>query len=358
MRIGFWGSLPLIVSCLGLVGCASIAAGSTIRVIDGAAPALGRFEDPQLAEDAIPGSIATMEGVLILKPDNLTLRRSIARAYSSLGFGFLVNHMEDAYANDDEALAETYRVRASLAFKRARTVVLEGMTAENDEGGGALEQKKRGIEAWKKYVATFDDEDLAELLFWGAYSWAQYISLNQNDADAMADREFAAALLEHVIKLDGSVQNYAPYALRGGLLSAVPAQVGGKPDEGAKQFDVAIEHTNRQMYMYMVMKARFVAVALQDRAMYKSLLDEVIAGDPDVVLDQRLSNRLAKLRAERYLAQIDDLFMPEEQGEPAVDAAAPEAGAAATPAAATPAAAAPAAAPASAKKPASDSKPR
>jgi hypothetical protein len=47
--------------------------------------------------------------------------------------------------------------------------------------------------------------------------------------------------------------------------------------------------------------------------LYRRLLEEVLAAG-DVDPDNRLSNQLAKRRARRYLAQIDELFLPEDGG--------------------------------------------
>ena len=59
------------------------------------------------------------------------------------------------------------------------------------------------------------------------------------------------------------------------------------------------------------MEAKFYAVMVQDRALFRRLLEEVInAGD--VMPEQRLANQIAKRRARRYLDRIDDLFGPEE----------------------------------------------
>jgi hypothetical protein len=72
-----------------------------------------------------------------------------------------------------------------------------------------------------------------------------------------------------------------------------------------------IQQTGGNNLMYRVIYARNVAVPLQNRTLYQQQLQAVLdAGD--VSEDNRLQNLLAKRRARRYLAQIDDLFLPDE----------------------------------------------
>jgi hypothetical protein len=53
--------------------------------------------------------------------------------------------------------------------------------------------------------------------------------------------------------------------------------------------------------------ARIYAVNAQDRQLFVSLMREVIeAGDQGD--DVRLSNKVARRRAERYLSHVDELF--------------------------------------------------
>lgn len=306
------GLFSLALVCSGCSGfLTNFAAGSSIRVFSQAAPALQRYADIDLAESAIPGSITTMEGLLTIQPRNEQLHLLLARSYASLGFGFLEDHMEEAMAQDDEQRAEYYRARASAAYLRARALGMEMMTLWEPDDGGAEGHYRRGIDAWREYLNHFDEQEQAGQLFWTAYAWARYIGLHRDDPNALADLPFVTALAERVKQLDHTYNMYAPHALMAGLVGSAPVQMGGRPDLARQEFETAIQATRRKNLIYLVLEARIVAVALQDRALYRRLLQEVIdAGDIDP--DNRLSNQIAKRRAIRYLAQIDELFEPEE----------------------------------------------
>ncbi len=303
--------MTLAVAVLALAGCdmAAFAAGSTIKVFVRAAPAIQRYHDPELAEGAMPGSISQLEGVMSIKPEDADLRALLGRSYGSYGYAFLEDHMEAAAVLDDQAQVEHFRSRASMAYARGKEVSMEMMTIWNDEDGGAQGAYSRGIDSWKRYLATFDDADQAPILFWCAYNWARYIGVNRNQMNAVADLEFVRELSNRILQLDRSYYNYAPIALHAGLLATIPAAVGGQPEVAKTEFEEAIRLTQRKNLLFLVTEAQLVAVALQDRALYRALLQEVIdAGDIDP--DGRLPNILAQRRAARYLGRIDEFFEP------------------------------------------------
>ena len=308
---------------LGQTGClAKLAANSTARIMDQAAPALQAFSDPATAEAALPYSIAL----------------------GSFGFAFLEDRMEEAEVADDEARIEYYRNRATLAYLRGKQVGFEALTLEEDGDGGAAGAYGRGIDAWRSYLQQFDDQEQAGMVFWLGYNWARHISLNKEDPDVLADLPFAIACFERVFALDPTFNNYAPYVAMGSYYARTSVALGGEPVRAREMFETAIARTGGNFLTYKVMMARVYAVMVQDRALYTRLLQEVIdAGD--VMPEQRLANQIAKRRARRYLAQIDDLIAPADDTAPTGDA---PAGDAPAPTGDAPAPAADAAAPAAA----------
>lgn len=219
------GALPLVVLGLSAGGCfTDLAAGTTVKVIGRAAPAIQRYEDPELAEEAMPASISTLEGLLEIRKDDTNLRTLLARTYSSFGFGFMEDRMEEALAKDDEANAERYRLRAGMAYRRARELALGNLTLWEDDDGGAEGHVKKGLAAWTGYLKKFDDaEEHVPTLFWAAYSWGRYIGLNRDDMDSLADLPYVTALADRAYALDHTFMGYAPHALRGALIGIAPA---------------------------------------------------------------------------------------------------------------------------------------
>jgi len=320
--------LGLVVLVGTVSGCnlTNLAAGSTVQIIGKSWPAIERYEDPDLAEGGIPGSIAMMEGLVEIRPDDTELRVLLAQAYGSYGFGYMEDHMEEALTKDDEEGSEHFRRRAAMAYSRGRELTLGSLTVWEPDDGGAPAQIKKGLAAWTEYLKKFDDaEKHVPTLFWAAYSWGRYIGVNRDDVNALADLPFVTAISDRIMALDHTYWGHAPHALRAGLIGTAPAQLGGRPEEAKKEFETAIAATQGKNLMYLVIEAQIVAVALQDRALFKKLLTTVVEAPKDIDPDQRLINQLAKRRAERYLSEIDHLFAPEEPpaAAPAAEPAAP-----------------------------------
>lgn len=303
-----------------LLGCDTgvFAANTTIGVMRRASPGVQRMRDPEILEAAFPGSIQQMEGLLELKPDDAVLRGMLARSYASYGYGFIEDDYERAQRSDDatEEEIEHLRERASLAYLRGREIAMGGLDMARPEGGGLFAIQREGLDAFNRHLARFDDrESHAPLLFWTAYNWVRWISLHRDDMGAIADLPYVTALAERVYQLDPTYMDHAPVALRAGLMAAAPPALGGRPADAKVELDRAIELTGRRNLMYLVTEAQLVAVPLQDRALFQSLLQEVIDFDVDSYPDQRIPNLLAQRRARRYLDQIDDLI-PDMGDEP------------------------------------------
>jgi hypothetical protein len=277
-----------------------------------ASPALGRLRDPDFAEASLPGSISQMEGLMELQPNDVNLRILMGRAYVSYGFGFMEDHLEIAEHSGTEEEVEQWRQRASLAYLRAREVTIAGLDQRHPEGGGLLAQEHQGFDAFQEHLLRYTDaEHDAPLLLFATYAWARYIGLHRDDMNAIADLAFVQAMSDRLLAINESYFDYAPVALHGGLVGARPAALGGDPAAARTEIERAIELTHRQNLMYLVTEAQIVAVALQDRALYRSLLEEVIHFDVDTVPDSRLQNIIAQRRAHRWLARIDESFEPD-----------------------------------------------
>ncbi len=84
--------------------------------------------------------------------------------------------------------------------------------------------------------------------------------------------------------------------------------MGGDPEAAKRYFDEAIQATGGKYLMVKVLMAKTYAVVTQDRALYESLLKEVLNTPASVFPEQRLANELAKRRAKRYLDHVEDYF--------------------------------------------------
>jgi hypothetical protein len=122
--------------------------------------------------------------------------------------------------------------------------------------------------------------------------------------DTVADLPLAKVLLGYSVELDPDFM-----FMIGQMTMATLAASEFPPDmDRAKVlFDDVLEKTERRNLMVQLSMARYYAVNIGDHKLFRALLEEVLdAGD--VLPEARLSNTLARRKAQRYLDHIEYYF--------------------------------------------------
>jgi hypothetical protein len=295
------------VACLALSACNlnKMVADSTAGLLEEAGPALDGFWDIEVAGAGIPGAIMQLEAMYSISPDNETLALNLAKTYVGYAVGWVENDYEVAYAKSDFDTADRLRHRARLLYLRARNLSLRAMRNRDPGIDEALKTPDKGL---KEYLEkNYKDKDDVGPLFWTGMAWGAAVNMSLDQPDLLADLPTAKVLVERAKQLDAMYFAGGAYIFLGSMEAAFPPALGGNPEAGKKIFEEGLAATKRRNHMMLVNYARLYAVNTQNRQLYYDLLMEVInAGD--LGNDVRLSNKLARRRAERYLSQIGDLF--------------------------------------------------
>src|SRR4051812_14735365 len=93
MRLGLAVMFLLTFSACDL---GKLTVGTTAKVLVRAQPSLQQESDYQLAHDAIPGALKTIEGFWIVDPDNSDLIRILTEGYCQYGTAFIEDDWEVA----------------------------------------------------------------------------------------------------------------------------------------------------------------------------------------------------------------------------------------------------------------------
>lgn len=263
-------------AALALALVAPLAAGCSTqrlvaRAMAGTLPALTEaFEaetSPAQAREAGPALLKMLDGLIAMDPRNPGLLVAGSRMYASFAFAFL--------EEEDPA-------RARLLYERARGYARR-----------ALERDPRPVAA----------------RFWAAAAWAGSIHMAKSDPHVLKDLPKALALLEEVLAEDEGFQNAAPHLFLGIYHASRGPAVGGDPRQARAHFERALELTGRRLLQVQLHYARGYAVQVQDAPLFRALLTEVLEAPDDLWPEQALANALAKERARRLLAAIDDLII-------------------------------------------------
>lgn len=296
-----WTAL-LGVGCLFGCSMRKLAVNQTADVLAHGTPAIDREEDSELARDALPATIKTIEAFLESSPENEQLLALAAQASAQYAFGFVEDRMEEVAASDPDA-SHALRRRARSLYLRGMRYGLRLLAVEDERFPGAF----HGPDAALRETVTNLDEDAVPGLFWSAFGLAGAINLGKDEPWLIALLPKVEILMTRVEQLDAGFQYGAPLLTMGAFWASRTKMFGGDPEKGKAYFDRAIAR-NPGFLMTKALYARTYAVQTQNRELYEKLLREVIEAKPDAMPEQRLANELAKRRARRYLAETDDLF--------------------------------------------------
>jgi hypothetical protein len=283
------------------------AADQTAGLLNEAAPAIDGFWDYDMAGLGTPGAIMQLEAFHAVTPDNEALSLNLAKAYVGYAIGWVENEYEIAYAAGEMDKSDRLRQRARLLYERARNLALRAMRVRDKGIDAAL--KASDESTLPKYLAAHyeDKKDDIGPVFWAGLAWGAAVNMSLDDPSMLAELPTAKALVTHAKNLDDVYFNGGAYVFLGAMESSFPKAMGGDPEKGKALFEQGLSRTGRKNHMMLVNYARTYAVNTQNRALFAQLLNEVIDA-PDQGTSVRLSNKVARRRAERYLTQADQWF--------------------------------------------------
>ena len=281
--------LPAVLILLILFqGCSTLATRMAAPMIQGQYASINEETDPVLAEQAMPASLKMLEGMLRGDPENEALLKNLSEGFCGYAFSFV----EDT---DPE--------RASLLYLRGR-----GYAERLLESNGAPENLiRQNPEQFKGTLKTLDADHLHGL-YWMGQCWAGWLMLNLDDLQAFVAISKVEAVLQRTLELDASYHYAGPHLLLGAFYGGRSKLLGGKPDKARNHFEQCLKLTQHKFLMAKVIYAKTYAVQMQDRALFKKLLGEVMAAPADILPEQQLANAVAKQKAQKLLESADDLF--------------------------------------------------
>ena len=143
----------------------------------------------------------------------------------------------------------------------------------------------------------------AHYLFWGSYGWLAWIEQQQGSPAALADLVTVEKIMTRLLELDDTVEQGGPHLFFGVLFGSKPQMIGGDPEQSRYHFERALEISNRSFLMAHVLFAATYSRMVFDQDLHDNLLEEVLTFDLDQVPDNRLSNQIAKRRAQELLEE-------------------------------------------------------
>lgn len=273
----------LSVSLLLTGGCAATLADSMSKTLS---KAILNEDDPLLVRDGLPAYLLLIDGLIIDNPESEGLLVAGAKLNGAYG---------SIFANDKARSIQMAKKAFDYAHRAMCETVEEVCTAE-----------KTPYRQFKTHLAEIEEDDVP-VAYAYASAWAGVIQANSKDWKAVADIPKVEALLERIIDLAPDYEYGRPHLYLGVMRSQIPPSLGGRPEEGRKEFEAAIRLSDGKDMMAKVMFAEYYARLVFNKELHDQLLKEVIHGDPKVP-GLTLTNTLAQQRARELMKSGKDYF--------------------------------------------------
>lgn len=298
-----------LAALFSLSGCLKqLALGSVADALSGQGTTFSGDDDPELVADAIPFALKTMEALMPNLPEHDALRVSACSGFTQYAFAFVLQpaKLSGSFAQEKIAAA-----RAKALFLRARGYCLEALELRHAGFKKAVTDDKTTFALGSPLVAALNKDDV-EALYWLAASTALSITSVKEQVDMLGHLPVVDVLIKRSLELDpdwdkGTLQELV-ISWDGGRSETM----GGSPERARAAFKRAVELSEGKKAGPYVSLAESVSIDQQNRKEFEELLGKALAVDVNAAPQYRLTNVLAQRRAQKLLAQIDDLILGEE----------------------------------------------
>jgi hypothetical protein len=309
--------MRLSLALVAVVGLATAQLGcdvgkftvkTTSKVLLRGQPSLQQEADYEMARQAIPGALKTVESFWIVDPDNWRLTKILTEGYCQYGTAFVEDDWEVAKFNKDLEATDYHNTRATKIFTRCLNYALKTL--------GPRWQKElfETTEKVTKLIKDTGGNHRFELLFAGL-ALGSLVNHNLTRVEMISYLSTVQLMLERVVEIDkanGLPANKAhaamPHIALGMLHSARALSMGGNPELAKAHFEMALKITDNKMLLARTLMAYRVGLQTNDRKFFHEQLKIVLETAPSVWPEQRLANEVAHRKARRYLSKEKDIF--------------------------------------------------
>jgi hypothetical protein len=308
-----------------------MAADTTSKIIARGKPALNQEADYTTAARALPGTLKTIESFHYAVPDNKVFTKLLAEAWCQYGAGFAEDEWEvEQFENKNFEKADFNAARATRIYERCIGYSLELL---GKKWAHVLDGE---IEPLHK-VARKAGKSQRFALMWLASGLTSVVNMNRDDMNIVSYLPFSEYMLRRLVVMDGDraildkdpkskgtfteekygkaigppknpMAHAIPHFALGRILNSRGEHMGGKPEQGRRHFERALEITGGKFLLAKVYFARDYCRTTQNRELFHKTLVEVLQTDPAIWPEERLANEIAHRRARRYLKMEKEWF--------------------------------------------------
>jgi tetratricopeptide (TPR) repeat protein len=278
-------AIVVLATCMVVMG-ASGCALSVGNLAENLSLAIMNQDDPEVVRDGAPAYLLLVDSFIEGDPESVEMLRAGATLYGVYAAVFV----EDS-------------TRAKRLADRSREYGERALCARQSFACGLA------ASPYEEFVGKLQRLENCDVpaLYSFAVSWLVWIKVNDDNWTALADLPKVEAALERIIQVDETYERGSAHLYLGVLKTLRPPALGGKPDEGRRHFERAIELSSGRDLSVKVEFARNYARLVYDRELHDRLLREVLEADGKAP-GLTLLNTLAKRQARELIMSAEDYF--------------------------------------------------
>jgi hypothetical protein len=280
---------PLIILLSFSSACLpkKVTIGATATLLEGVARSSYKQSDLRMIREGMPAYLMLMDGMIEWWPDNEQLLIAAAQGYSSFASIF-VEDQDKEYAK--------------LLFAKGRQYAFRSL-----ERRGFKEPLQRPLDDFHEGLKGLGKKDVP-YLFWTATCWANWISLNLDSMEAMAELPRVELMMKKTLELDEGFYYGGPHLFMGIWFASRPKMAGGDLKKAQEHFLKALDFGKGKFLMAYVYYANYYARQASDKNLFVSTLQKVLETSVDVAPDLVLLNTVAKKKAQELFNRIEEYF--------------------------------------------------
>jgi len=286
-RLPVYSILILIFLGSGCLPSKKLTVGAAGTLLEDVAKASSKQSDLKMIREGMPAYLMLMDGMIEAWPDNERILIAAARGYSS--FAFLIEDDQD-------------REYARFILGKGKRYALQSL-----ELRGLKEPLQRPFDEFKEDLKVFGKKDVP-YLFWSATCWANWINLNLDSIEAMAELPRVEWMMQRVLELDEGFYYGGPHLFMGVLLASKPRIAGGDLEKARAHFLKAFDLGQRKFLMAYVYYADAYARKVLDKELFTSTLQSVLEAPVDRTPELTLLNTVAQKKAKELLTRVKEYF--------------------------------------------------
>jgi hypothetical protein len=277
----FFLSLP---ACLP---CKKLTVGATATLLEEVAKSSNKQSDLKMIREGTPAYLMLMDGMIEAWPDNEQLLIAAAQGYSSFASVF-VEDQDQEYA--------------TLLLGKGKQYALRSL-----ELRGFKDPLQRPLDDFKKALKGLGKKDMP-YLFWSAACWANWISLNLDSMEALAELPRVESMMQRALEIDEGFYYGGPHLFMGIWFASRPKIAGGDLHKAQSHFLKALDLGKGKFLMADVYYANYYARQALDKDLFTSTLQTVLAAPVGAVPELTLLNTVAKKKAKELLGRVEEYF--------------------------------------------------